>query len=142
MTALRFGFSVDEVSEAFDLGKVEAAVFQRATGEFSGLGETQARHRGKTMQNGGNGGLAAMKMEFHRRLAGKAVAWREGQNQCLIQHLPVSVPEGAKRALPRRRKRSGQRLTRSKRRRAREAQYRHPGLAACAGQGINRIHFV
>ena len=47
LTPLRFGFSVDQVGKALDLGKVKDTVFKGATGEFAWLGQTETRLHGK-----------------------------------------------------------------------------------------------
>src|SRR5205085_1885920 len=44
--ALRFGFSLDQVSEPFGLGQVDPAVLERAAGEFARLVQPHAVVRG------------------------------------------------------------------------------------------------
>ena len=79
-----------------------------------------------------------MQVQFSHRFTGKACTRMKDQDEGLIQHLflPHQLAQGGVAG--------GWQVTAqsdcgSMRLWAGKAQYRHPGLAACAGQGIDRI---
>jgi hypothetical protein len=87
LPSLGFGFSVDQIGEAFDLRKVKNAILQSATGEFAGFGQTETRLQGKRPQDRPNDSWTAMQVQFDDGLAGKACAFGEGQDEGFVQQL-------------------------------------------------------
>ena len=53
LAPLRLGLGVDEIGEAFDLGKIEFAVFESAQREFAGIGGPHVRQLREGFDDGG-----------------------------------------------------------------------------------------
>jgi hypothetical protein len=92
LAPLRFGFGLYQISQTFDLCKVETAVLKRATGEFPRLGKPEVIHVRKLAQYCIHDGHRPMEMKLDNLFSGKAVLLREKQNKSLIQSPPFPIP--------------------------------------------------
>jgi hypothetical protein len=84
LPALRLRLGRDQVGEPFDRGPIHAAVFERAAGEFAGLGLAQAVELSQRRENRRDHGAAAVDLQLGRVLAGLAVRPGEPQHQAFI----------------------------------------------------------
>ena len=107
--ALRLGFRLDEVGEALSLGQVDAAIFERAPRELTRLRRTQAMDARQRSEDCIDDRAAAMALEFHDILAGRARRPIEPEEERVVEHRPIPSAKRSKRRAPGFRKRTGQR---------------------------------
>ena len=86
LAALRLGLGRGEIGNRLGLQQVELAVEKGAAGEFAGLGEPRPEP-GECLHDRSEHSSAAVQMELHDILAGRAPRPRKPQDQPLIEHL-------------------------------------------------------
>jgi hypothetical protein len=101
LSALRLGLGVDDVGEAFHLGKVHASVEKSPARELAGFRRAAVLNRGERAQNGRPGRQPAMDLELGLILAGETPRPRHPQDQGLIEGLAAArVLQRAHRRAP------------------------------------------
>ena len=89
LAPLRFGFSVDQVCKAFDLGKIQPLVLKRAPRKLTWLGRAKPLLSPKRFEDRRHDSSRSMTLKLDCRLTREALAFVENQHQACVDRLPA-----------------------------------------------------
>ena len=125
-----------QIRQAFDRGKVEATVLERATRELARLGMPKSVQLSQQAQHRRNHGTSAMDLQLDGVLAGLAVGPRKPERQALIDEIPGGGIAHSRQGRPTRLGHlAGQLLERDARTRTRDPNDRDRRRRAAGGDG-------
>lgn len=139
LDSLAFGFSFDQIGQGFNLGQVQAIIFQRPTREFTGLCHTQPRDPFQHAQDSPLNRDAAMQMKLGDSLTRETGTLIEYQNQGFIEDFAVGIAKLSKRRLPWLGDHADQQANSFPRKRSGYADHRDPGLSGRACQSEDGV---